>query len=147
MKLPGPPFRRGEGPSAEPSTPCRERPMEPLINNGHRVLYRDLMIFQLKLFLDGLKGFFLMQLSIGAALIDLLFGRQGRPLLFYRVLRLSERFDLWLNLYGPAANAEKTADGLFGASAAGSNSLLGKLEQLVRNKIETARPPRHAKAA
>ena len=112
--------------------------MEPLINNGHRVLIRDLMIFQLKLVLDGFKDLFLMQLSIGAAILDLLLGRPGRPLLFYRVLRLSERFDLWLNLHGPAAAAEKTADGLFGASRAGSNTLLGQLERVVRSRVEGA---------
>jgi hypothetical protein len=100
------------------------------------VLIRDLLIFQLKLVLDGLKDLVLIQLSLGAVLFDLLFGRPGRASLFYGVLRLSERFDLWLNLYGAARNAERTEDGLFGASRAGSSSLLGRLEEVVRNRVE-----------
>ncbi len=99
-------------------------------------LVRDLLIFQTKLVLDGLKDIAMIQLSILAALFDLLFGRPGRPMLFYSVLRLSERLDLWLNLHGAATHAEETDDGLFGASRAGSDTLLGKLEELVRNRVE-----------
>lgn len=109
----------------------------PYLHQGHGVLLRDVLIFQVKLLLDGLKDVVLVQLSIGAAILDFVLGRKGRPLLFYRVLRASERFDLWLNLNGAATQAESTPDGLFGASEAGSNSLLGKLEQLVRGKVET----------
>ena len=83
---------------------------------------RDLLIFQLKLVLDGLKDVVLIQVSLLAALYDLLFGRPGRPLLFYNLLRLSERVDRWLNLYGASRNAEDTDEGLFGASRAGAFS-------------------------
>ena len=76
----------------------------------------------------------------GAALFDLLFGRPGRPLLFYSVLRLSERFDLWLNVYGAADKAEMDEDGLFGASRAGSDSMLGKLEEIVRHRVDPEIP-------
>jgi hypothetical protein len=108
---------------------------------GRGVLIRDLLIFQLKLVLDGAKGVLVFQLSIGAAVIDFIL---GRPALFYRVLRFSERFDLWLNLYGAAEAAAEGAsegtaegsDGLFGASRAGSDSLLGKLEELVKQRVE-----------
>lgn len=102
------------------------------------VLVRDLLIFQLKLVLDGLKDMVLIQLSIVAVVIDLVLGKPGGPLLFYRLLRCSERFDLWLSLHGAADRAEDTDDGLFGASRAGSNSMLGKLEQVVRNRVESA---------
>lgn len=113
--------------------------MEPNQGISRGVLIRDLLIFQLKLVLDGLKDIVLIQASIAAVVLDLLFGRRGRPLLFYHVLRLSERFDLWLSLHSAAARAEEQADGLFGASLAGSQSLLGKLEQLVRSKVDSAR--------
>ena len=39
-----------------------------------------------------MKGALLIQLAIGAAVFDVLFGRPARPLLFYSVLRLGERF-------------------------------------------------------
>jgi hypothetical protein len=113
--------------------------MPPTVHRGRRILIRDLLIFQLKLVLDALKDVLLIKLSIFAALFDVLFGRRGRPLLFYGVLRLSERFDLWLNLYGPAMDAEQMADGLFGASEAGSDSLVGQLEELVQRRAREFR--------
>jgi hypothetical protein len=100
------------------------------------VMMRDLAIFLIKLTLDGLKDLVLIQLALGAALLDLLSGGGKRERLFYSVLRLSERFDLWLNLNGAMQRMEEgqevNDDGLFGASEAGSDTLLGKLEQLVR---------------
>ena len=110
------------------------RIMEQPADTTRWVLIRDLLIFQLKLALDGLKSVALFQLSTVAALLDVLFFWNKSPSLFYRVLRISEHFDLWLNLYGSAADAERTADGLFGASEAGSDSLLGELEALVRER-------------
>ena len=49
------------------------------------------------------------------------------------MLSLAERFDLWLNLYGASMRAPDSGDGLFGASRAGANTMLGKLEQMVRD--------------
>ena len=103
-------------------------------------LVRDLLIFQLKLVLDGIKGVVLFQISLFAAVYDLLFGRPGRPLVFYNVLRLSERVDLWLNLYGASRGAEADQDGLFGTSRAGDDTMLGQLEELVRNDTEEFEP-------
>jgi hypothetical protein len=94
------------------------------------VLLRDLGVFQLKLLLDGVKGFAVANLALAAAAIDLLTKHPGR--LFYRVLSLAERLDLWLNLYGAAQRAPASGDGLFGASRAGAKTMLGKLEQMVR---------------
>jgi hypothetical protein len=103
-------------------------------------LVRDLLIFQLKLVLDGVKGVALFQISLFAAIFDLLFGRPGRPLVFYNVLRLSEKIDLWLNLYGASKHAEENDDGLFGTSRAGDDTMLGKLEELMRDEPEARRP-------
>jgi hypothetical protein len=99
------------------------------------VTFRDFLIFQIKLLLDGVKSVVLFQLSIAAMLLDLIAGRGRRPRLFYSVLRVSERFDLWLNLNGPTTRLESGGvvdDGLFGTSRAGSDTLLGQIEQLVR---------------
>lgn len=101
------------------------------VNPGQRILLRDFIIFQLKLVLDAFKDIVVIKISIIAAVFDLLFGRSGRPLLFYSVIRACERFDLWLNLYGPARGAEAQPDGLFGASEAGDDTLVGRLEEQV----------------
>lgn len=96
---------------------------------------RDFVIFQLKLLMDAAKDVALAPLATGALVIDMFSGGGRRSRLFYQVLRLSERFDLWLNLNGAMERLEAGDvgdDGLFGASEAGSDSLLGKLEQMVR---------------
>jgi hypothetical protein len=96
------------------------------------VILRDLAIFQVKLAIDNLKGLAVMQCAIIAAAIDIFFPGEHPGHRFYGLLRVSERFDMWLNLNGPAVDAQEDADGLFGRSRAGSNSFLGKLEGLVR---------------
>jgi hypothetical protein len=100
---------------------------------SNRVLLRDFILFQMKLAIDGLKGLAMWQLAIVAFAWDLLFGGENKGRMFYKVLSLAERFDLWLNLYGASTRAHGSGDGLFGASRAGSNTMLGKLEQMVRD--------------
>lgn len=127
----------GEGPSpggGPPSGPADRRgPVEIRATRG--VVLRDFAIFQLKLLLDGFKDVVLSALSLGALVLDLLSGGGRRPRLFYRILGMSERFDMWLNLSGAVTRLETEEldeDGLFGASPAGSDTLLGKVEELVR---------------
>lgn len=98
------------------------------------VIIRDLLLLQLKLFLDGLIDLGLSPLSIAAAIVELLFGGERRGRLFYAVLRMGERADLWLNLYGASRRAD--TDGLLGGSKAGSDSLLGELETRLRGGDE-----------
>jgi hypothetical protein len=95
------------------------------------VLIRDFLIFWLKLCLDGFKDLLLIQLSVVAVVFDLFFGGK-RKRLFYSIMRLGERIDLWLNLHGALAEGKENKDGLFGASRAGSDTLLGQLEQAIR---------------
>src|SRR5690554_3606571 len=111
------------------------------------VTFRDFAIFQLKLVLDGFKDLFVFNLSIGAMVVDMLSGRGKRPRLFYSVLRTSERFDAWLNLHGVVQRMDDEGgeDGLFGASEAGSDSLVGRLEQWVRGGDEPRRAHRSAR--
>ena len=106
-----------------------------MIQATRGVVLRDFVIFQVKLLLDGLKDVGLSALSVGALIVDLLSGGGRRPRWFYRVLAMSERFDLWLNLSGAVSRMEAEDlgdDGLFGASDAGSDTLLGKMEEMVR---------------
>ena len=113
-----------------------------MVQATRTVTIRDFFIFQLKLLLDGAKSFLVFWCSIVAVLIDFVAGRGRRPRLFYTVLRASERFDLWLNLNGAVVGLDENPDsddGLFGASRAGSHTLLGELEQMVRGGDERRR--------
>jgi len=76
--------------------------------------------------------------------LDLFFGGRRRRL-FYKVIRLGERIDLWLNLHGALSKAEETGDGLFGGSRAGSKTMLGQLEQAVRGGDEPRSQKRRRK--
>ncbi len=120
-------------------SPPPHRPSHRRIEASRSVVIRDFAIFQVKLLLDAAKDGVLAALSVGALVLDLVSGGGRRPRLFYSVLAMSERFDLWLNLSGAVSRLENEQlgdDGLFGASDAGSDSLLGKIEELVRGGDE-----------
>lgn len=112
----------------------------PMTLNQKSVMLRDLVIFQVKLFLDGAKDLVLMPLSLGAFLLDILprsSARTGRN--FYAVMRAGEKFDLWLNLYDATRRVDPGKDGLFGESLAGANNLIGQVEQAVRQTVEVGK--------
>ncbi len=102
------------------------------------VLVRDFLIFWLKLWMDGTKDLIMIWLSPIAFVVDMFFGGR-RKRLFYKVMRLGERIDLWLNLHGALSKGEGTGDGLFGGSKAGSDTLIGQIEQAVRGGDEPRR--------
>ncbi len=103
----------------------------PATPQQRNIVLRDLMIFQLKLLLDSAKDLVLSPLSIAAAAADILFPTDRVGKRFYFVMRIGERFDSWLSLFGMAERAEAGQGGLFGASRAGSATMLGKLEAMV----------------
>ena len=105
-----------------------------------KISVRDFAIFQVKLLIDGLKDGALFTVSFVAFATDVVLRRRGGRRLFYKVMRISERFDLWLNLYAAAEGAERDADGLFGRSEAGSDTMLGQLEEIVRGADEPTPP-------
>ena len=108
----------------------------PVTKHERRIVFRDLMIFQIKLVLDGMKDVVLVPLSVAAALSDVIFPSDRVGKRFYHVLRAGERFDRWLSLFGAAEHADAGEDGLFGRSRAGSDSLLGKLEEMAIGREE-----------
>ena len=110
-------------------------PNEPASLPKH-VLIRDLVILQLKLWMDGVKDIVLSPLSIGAGVLDILFGPSPEGHRLYKVMALGERFDLWLNLFDATGRAETSGEGLFGGSRAGDDTLLGRVEKAVKGYEE-----------
>ncbi len=111
------------------------------------VTLRDFVIFQIKLFLDGMKDLLAIWLSTGAIILDIIAGRGKRPRLFYSVVRASEQFDRWINLHSvlEQMDAADSEDGLFGGSRAGADTFVGRLEKMVRGEEESEAgelPPR-----
>jgi hypothetical protein len=117
------------------------------MNRAKRVVLRDLMIFQLKLLMDGMKDIVLSPVSAIAAGLDILFPGPQTGHRFYMVMSVGEKFDRWLNLFGAADRADAESDGLFGASRAGSSTLLGELEAIVLGREEKTVERKHGSAA
>jgi hypothetical protein len=97
------------------------------------VMTRDFLIFELKLLLDGFVDLVMTPIAALVYLVDMIWGGPRRGRWFYPLLRMGERWDLWLNLYRPSTDAELSDEGLFAAGAAGADTLIGQLERLLRD--------------
>lgn len=79
---------------------------------------RDVIVFQGKLFIDGLKDIVLAPVSAVAAIAGLLFARKRPGRTFYEVLRMGRTFDRWINLFG--ALEGDSSDAVHGGSQTAS---------------------------
>jgi hypothetical protein len=70
---------------------------------------RDVLVFQLKLFLDNVRGFALMPVSLVAALIDLVSRGEREGALFYKVLRWGSHSEAVIDVYS-AIEHHETSD-------------------------------------
>ena len=86
--------------------------------SARKKIIRDVLIFQAKLWLEGFKDIVLMPLSLGAALIDLVFRRTGNRDTLYAVMRMGDRFERWVHLYAALEKTEgmERKDGVQGDS-------------------------------
>jgi hypothetical protein len=80
---------------------------------------RDVVVFQLKMFLDNVRDFALMPVSLVAALIDLVFKGEHEGALFYTVLKWGAHSEEVIDVYsaieaheksGPRINSNYTVD-------------------------------------
>jgi hypothetical protein len=103
-------------------------------------VFRDVIVFQAKLLVDGLRDLLLSPISILAALIDLLVPGDDGGRRFYGVVRFGRRTEQWINLFGAA---DKLAPE---TPAKGMDVLLAELERLMRDpeRREEARARAHA---
>lgn len=63
-------------------------------------LARDAGVFELKLAVDGVKDLLLAPLALAAAVADMIMPVESRGVFLRAVIRIGERFERWLNLYG-----------------------------------------------
>ncbi|TFG65736.1 MAG: hypothetical protein E4H28_03555 [Gemmatimonadales bacterium] len=95
---------------------------------GWSTVMRDVLEFQFKLVVDGIKDLTLAQVALGAALLDF-FRRDGSPgRRFYGIVRLSDRFDRWLDLHAAAERAPVDTPDLLPVSSHSVDDVLGGLE-------------------
>src|SRR6266446_959508 len=86
-------------------------------SNERWTFLRDVVVFQLKMFLDNVRDFALMPVSLVAALIDLIFKGKRHGSLFYQVLRWGAHSEEVINVYSaieayerPKVNPNYTVD-------------------------------------
>ena len=65
-------------------------------------VFHDVIVFQFKLVIDGLRDLLISPASIFAALIDLLIPGDDGGKRFYAVVRFGRRTEDWINLFGAA---------------------------------------------
>ncbi len=93
---------------------------------------RDVLEFQFKLVVDGLKDLALAQVALGAAIVDFV-RRDGSPgRRFYGIVRLSERFDQWLDLHAASERAPHDTPHLVPTSPRSVDDVLSGLESSTR---------------
>jgi hypothetical protein len=76
---------------------------------SRRQTVRDVLIFQVKLWLEGFKDIVLMPLSLGAAAVDLFLPRKSNNRVLYAVMKLGDRFERWVHLYAALEETEKAS--------------------------------------
>jgi hypothetical protein len=70
---------------------------------------RDVLVFQLKMFLDNLRDFALMPVSLVAALIDLIVKGQREGALFYKVLQWGAHSEEVIDVYSAIESHERSS--------------------------------------
>ena len=108
----------------------------PKDKQSRSTIVRDVLIFQVKLWLEGFKDIVLMPLSLGAAVVDLFFQRKSGEGVLYSVMRLGDRFERWVHLY--AALEESEASRKQSTPTAGPRSLDDLLNEAADGIEETA---------
>jgi hypothetical protein len=73
-------------------------------------LIRDALVFQAKLFLDGLRDLLLVPVSLVALVVDLVTGGEHAGRNFYGVVLLGRRSESWIDLFAAGDRIEARQD-------------------------------------
>jgi hypothetical protein len=95
-------------------------------------LFRNTVIFQLKLMADGFRDLLLLPVSLIASLIGLLRGGDEPDREFNEVLELGRRTERWIDLFGNHAAPETTH------AAASMDTLFAKVEETLKQQVKNS---------
>lgn len=108
------------------------------LDAGWGGVLRDVLLFQFKLVVDGLKDLCLAQVALGAAMIDFV-RRDGSPgRRFYGVVRLSDRFDGWLDLHEPLTRVPEDTPDFAPSAGRGVDDLVDGVEISARRMVRVS---------
>ena len=94
---------------------------------------RDVVVFQLKMFLDNLRDFALMPISLVAAVIDLIYKGERQGVLFYKVLRWGAHSEELINVYSAI---QRQPGDLKVNPAYTVDAVIGRLEDVLKREYE-----------
>lgn len=121
-------------------------PTPPPANQDDRWKFvRDVLVFQLKLFLDNVRDLVLMPVSLGAALIDLVFRGEREGALFYKVLRWGSQSEAVIDVYSAIEHHEQ---GDFKVNPGYTvDGVIARLENVLKREVEKGGSAASVKAA
>ena len=106
-----------------------ETPAEP---NARATLIRDVIVFQGKLIVDGLRDLVLVPASLVAGIISLASGSHSRPgTQFYRLLGVGKNSERWINLFGALRNAPADLEQFEPFPETDIDDIVGRVEAFV----------------
>ena len=104
----------------------------PGADSARKELLRKVVIFQFKLFVDGLRDLMLVPMSLVAAALDLFSGAHVSSGNFASVLNLGRRSERYIDLFGERENL--SPEEMSPQPEPGLDELLGMLEVRVRDR-------------
>ncbi len=97
---------------------------------NHWQLLRDMVVFQAKLAIDGLRDLVLLPISLVAGVAGLLFSPDNPGKYFQRLLEFGRKTDVWINLFG--ATEHYTGE----MKSPSSDAYVQKLEEMLINEYK-----------
>lgn len=98
---------------------------------NHWQLIRDLLVFQAKLALDGLRDLVLLPISLIAAVLGLVASPDNPGKYFQRLLEFGRQTDVWINLFGASHHYQQD-----GSQPLSSDAYVEKLEEMLINEYK-----------
>ncbi len=116
------------------------------LDSGNRWTFvRDVLVFQLKMFVDNVRDFVLMPVSLGAALIDLIFKGHREGTLFYKVLQWGSHSEKMIDVY--SAIERHGTDGIEINPAYTIDGVIARLESVLVRECDKGGTAASIKAA
>ncbi len=97
-----------------------------------RMLVRDVLVFQFKLIVDGLRDFFLVPVAFVAGLLSFFNSKDGVPgPQFYHLLQFGKQSEEWIDLFGAMRNAPPEVRGSVNFPDESMDQILDRIETFV----------------
>ena len=97
----------------------------------HWQVLRDVLVFQFKLVLDGVRDVLLSPISVGAAIYGLIFSPDNPGIYFNRLLKFGRKTDVWINLFGASSHYTERESEAENIENPSSDAYVKKLENLL----------------